>query len=99
MSLHLSINKRSLLHCTASVSYIASLPHSAIVYGLAAEKWDCIDASNHHKIVDKAVCLAVKGTGGESVMQSSSSTSSLQSGKVTASTICFPSPAVEEFLV
>ena len=41
-------------------------------------------ASSHRKLVDKAVCLAVEGTEDALAMQWSSSTSSLQSGTVTA---------------
>ena len=43
--------------------------------------------------------LRIASMGGTSAMPLSFSTSSLQSGKVTVSTISFPSSAVREFLV
>ena len=55
--------------------------------------------SNIVSLLIRPYALLWEGTGGTSAMPSSSSTSSLQSGKVTVSTISIPLSPVQEFLV
>ena len=81
----------TLLHCSILLSPM----------GLAA------DEQNHSHLVPPTITSLLirlyaslwEGTGGASVMPSSSSTSSLQSGRVTVCTISFPSSTVQEFLL